>query len=75
MADAAADVEAHAGGGATQTAKDLFAGATGGIAQVLLGECIHSLDERYVQGHHQTSPDKCPRRRGRAGAEETLPES
>lgn len=38
MADPAADVEAHSGGGATQTAKDLFAGATGGIAQVLLGQ-------------------------------------
>lgn len=40
MADPAADVEAHSGGGAAQTAKDLFAGATGGIAQVLLGKHI-----------------------------------
>jgi solute carrier family 25 carnitine/acylcarnitine transporter 20/29 len=37
MADSPADVEAHAGG-AKQTAKDLFAGAAGGVAQVLLGE-------------------------------------
>lgn len=40
MADSAADVEAHPheGGGAAQTAKDLFSGAAGGVAQVLLGE-------------------------------------
>lgn len=37
MADSAADIEAHVGG-AKQTAKDLFAGAAGGVAQVLLGE-------------------------------------
>ncbi|KAH8903675.1 mitochondrial carrier [Coniochaeta sp. PMI_546] len=37
MADSAADIEAHAGG-AKQTAKDLFAGAAGGVAQVLLGQ-------------------------------------
>ncbi|KAF4827278.1 putative mitochondrial carrier [Colletotrichum tropicale] len=37
MADAAVDPEI-AGGGALQTAKDLFAGAAGGIAQVLLGQ-------------------------------------
>ncbi|KAI1259736.1 mitochondrial carrier domain-containing protein [Xylariaceae sp. FL1019] len=36
MADAAQDIEA-AGGGA-DTAKDLFAGAAGGIAQVLIGQ-------------------------------------
>ncbi|MBE3047453.1 MC/SLC25 family protein [Candidatus Bathyarchaeota archaeon] len=36
MADAAADVEAHGGAG-LQTAKDLFSGAVGGMAQVLLG--------------------------------------
>ena len=36
MADAAADVEEHGGAG-LQTAKDLFAGAVGGVAQVLLG--------------------------------------
>jgi hypothetical protein len=35
MADAAADVEER---GVSQTAKDLFAGAAGGIAQVLLGK-------------------------------------
>jgi solute carrier family 25 carnitine/acylcarnitine transporter 20/29 len=35
MADSVADVEAA--GGAAQTAKDLFAGAAGGVAQVLLG--------------------------------------
>lgn len=37
MADSAADIEAHVGS-AKQTAKDLFAGAAGGVAQVLLGE-------------------------------------
>jgi solute carrier family 25 (mitochondrial carnitine/acylcarnitine transporter), member 20/29 len=36
MGDAAMDVEAH--GGALQTAKDLFAGAAGGVAQVLIGK-------------------------------------
>ncbi|RFU28388.1 hypothetical protein B7463_g7941, partial [Scytalidium lignicola] len=35
MADAAADLEDH---GLTRTLKDLFAGAAGGIAQVLLGQ-------------------------------------
>jgi hypothetical protein len=35
MADAAADLEE---GGVVRTVKDLFAGAAGGIAQVLLGE-------------------------------------
>lgn len=35
MGDAAADIEE---GGLTRTLKDLFAGAAGGIAQVLLGE-------------------------------------
>jgi len=34
MADAAADIEE---GGMVRTLKDLFAGAAGGIAQVLLG--------------------------------------
>ncbi|KAK4154398.1 mitochondrial carrier domain-containing protein [Chaetomidium leptoderma] len=46
MADSAADIEAHApppsasGGSssAAQTAKDLFSGAAGGIAQVLIGQ-------------------------------------
>lgn len=35
MADAANDLEEH---GMVRTLKDLFAGAAGGIAQVLLGE-------------------------------------
>lgn len=40
MADAPADLEAHPHqqGGAMQTAKDLFSGAAGGVAQVLLGK-------------------------------------
>ncbi|SPQ24757.1 5206f241-f061-4559-8c55-bf7cbe43cef4 [Thermothielavioides terrestris] len=42
MADSAADIEAHesAAGStsASQTAKDLFSGAAGGIAQVLIGQ-------------------------------------
>ncbi|KAL2023705.1 hypothetical protein VTK56DRAFT_1419 [Thermocarpiscus australiensis] len=42
MADSAADVDAHEAGagssGAVQTAKDLFSGAAGGIAQVLIGQ-------------------------------------
>ncbi len=33
---AAAEIEQHQGG-ALQTAKDLFSGAVGGIAQVLIG--------------------------------------
>jgi hypothetical protein len=33
---AAAEVEQHQGGG-LQTAKDLFSGAVGGIAQVMIG--------------------------------------
>jgi hypothetical protein len=37
MADAAADVDER---GVSQTAKDLFAGAAGGIAQVLLGKFV-----------------------------------
>jgi hypothetical protein len=40
MGEAASnDGQAH-GGGALQTAKDLFAGAVGGVAQVLIGECF-----------------------------------
>jgi hypothetical protein len=35
MADAVQDVDAR--GGALDTAKDLFAGAVGGVAQVLIG--------------------------------------
>ncbi|KAL2144930.1 hypothetical protein VTI28DRAFT_8274 [Corynascus sepedonium] len=38
MADSAADVEAHGSSSAAQTAKDLFSGAAGGIAQVLIGQ-------------------------------------
>jgi hypothetical protein len=39
MADAANDMEEH---GMVRTLKDLFAGAAGGIAQVLLGAfCLH----------------------------------
>lgn len=38
MADSAAAPEPHQAGGALQTAKDLFSGAAGGVAQVLLGE-------------------------------------
>ncbi|KAK0713100.1 mitochondrial carrier domain-containing protein [Lasiosphaeria miniovina] len=41
MADSAVDIDAHeggGGGGALQTAKDLFSGAAGGIAQVLIGQ-------------------------------------
>jgi hypothetical protein len=37
MADAAADMEE---GGMVRTLKDLFAGAAGGIAQVLLGKLV-----------------------------------
>jgi solute carrier family 25 carnitine/acylcarnitine transporter 20/29 len=37
MADAANDLEEH---GMVRTLKDLFAGAAGGIAQVLLGEFL-----------------------------------
>lgn len=57
MADSAADVEAHVGG-AKQTAKDLFAGAAGGVAQVLLGECPQrrKSGSRSRQGGE---PDQC----------------
>ncbi len=37
MGDSAPDVEAREGG-SMQGAKDLFSGAAGGIAQVLIGE-------------------------------------
>jgi len=40
MADVAAELEE---GGVTRTLKDLFAGAAGGIAQVLLGESELSI--------------------------------
>ena len=38
MADAAADIEER--GASLDTVKDLFSGAAGGIAQVLLGEYL-----------------------------------
>jgi hypothetical protein len=38
MGDAVAEPEQQAAGGSMQTAKDLFSGAMGGIAQVLIGE-------------------------------------
>lgn len=38
MGGTANDVEDHSQGGALQTAKDLFAGAAGGVAQVLIGK-------------------------------------
>lgn len=57
MADSAADVDAHPheGGGAAQTAKDLFSGAAGGVAQVLLGEIgpfwtVRNVQVRGLQG-------------------------
>ena len=37
---AASDIKAEEGG-LTRTLKDLFAGAAGGIAQVLLGQSVH----------------------------------
>lgn len=43
MADAKADDGVGHKGGALQTAKDLFAGAMGGIAQVLIGTSEHLL--------------------------------
>ncbi|KAI0381332.1 mitochondrial carrier [Hypomontagnella monticulosa] len=38
MADAAQDLDSKPVGGALDTAKDLFAGAAGGVAQVLIGQ-------------------------------------
>ena len=56
MADAANDIEEH--GGLARTVKDLFAGAAGGVAQVLLGmfrvfASFLSFDFRcaHVYGH------------------------
>ena len=49
MADAAAEIEA---GGLTRTLKDLFAGAAGGIAQVLLGEFKTSLSYSFLTPRH-----------------------
>ena len=60
MADAAAEIEE---GGLKRTLKDLFAGAAGGIAQVLLGEfvdlivdrvfclCFELLNLEMIEGH------------------------
>jgi hypothetical protein len=45
MADAANDLEEH---GMVRTLKDLFAGAAGGIAQVLLGEFHSSPFPRII---------------------------
>lgn len=45
MADAAAEMEE---GGMVRTLKDLFAGAAGGIAQVLLGKSIVFLRVIWV---------------------------
>ena len=42
MASVAEEIEATQGG-ALQTAKDLFSGAVGGVAQVLIGKCRLSL--------------------------------
>lgn len=44
MADAAAEMEE---GGMVRTLKDLFAGAAGGIAQVLLGKSIVPAYENW----------------------------
>jgi hypothetical protein len=38
MGDAIAEPELPAAGGSLQTAKDLFSGAMGGLAQVLIGK-------------------------------------
>lgn len=43
MADAA--VEPEVVGGALQTAKDLFSGAAGGVAQVLLGTLFNCAEQ------------------------------
>lgn len=54
MADAAADIE---GRGFSQTAKDLFSGAAGGIAQVLIGESDISFFQPlwHVQSWNRSS--------------------
>lgn len=57
MADSAADLEAHPHqqGGAKQTAKDLFSGAAGGVAQVLLGKVPWTVKpEEEAQWHRVT---------------------
>lgn len=56
MADSASDVEEHSkGGGALQTAKDLFAGAAGGVAQVLIGEFISPFSVGSWDGAFETA--------------------
>ncbi|KAL0939689.1 mitochondrial carrier C4G9.20c [Colletotrichum truncatum] len=54
MADAAVDPEIVSGG-ALQTAKDLFAGAAGGIAQVLLGQPFDIVKVRLQTSTTSTS--------------------
>ncbi|KAI0006734.1 mitochondrial carrier [Xylariaceae sp. FL0662B] len=53
MADAAEDIDAH--GGALSTAKDLFAGAAGGIAQVLIGQPFDIVKVRLQTSTAYTS--------------------
>ncbi|KUI62744.1 Carrier protein YMC1, mitochondrial [Cytospora mali] len=57
MADAPADIEAHPHqqGGAAQTAKDLFSGAAGGVAQVLLGQPFDIVKVRLQTSTTNTS--------------------
>ncbi|KAF6802169.1 mitochondrial carrier C4G9.20c [Colletotrichum musicola] len=55
MADAAVDPEIQSGGGALQTAKDLFAGAAGGVAQVLLGQPFDIVKVRLQTSTTSTS--------------------
>ncbi|ROV93501.1 hypothetical protein VSDG_06830 [Cytospora chrysosperma] len=57
MADAPADLEAHPHqqGGAMQTAKDLFSGAAGGVAQVLLGQPFDIVKVRLQTSTTNTS--------------------
>ncbi|KAG6360843.1 hypothetical protein INS49_011910 [Diaporthe citri] len=57
MADSAADLEAHPHqqGGAKQTAKDLFSGAAGGVAQVLLGQPFDIVKVRLQTSTTNTS--------------------
>ena len=53
MADAAQDLDTK--GGALDTAKDLFAGAVGGIAQVLIGK-VNSITTPQGHATNLTSP-------------------
>jgi hypothetical protein len=43
MAEAPAEPDAAVAGGGVRLAKDLFSGAMGGIAQVLLGQSVAML--------------------------------